>query len=911
MKQVICLLMLLWINNTSIYAQRAGCENDKCGDGYGEIITNFNGLAVFSNGSSCTGTEYGCKQCTEFIERYYDHTDWTGNANVWFYQTKVEERHMVGRTNGGSIPPVIGNIPVFTGSKYGHVSLVYSVDFDKNEVKIIDQNRDVKYPTRNLNLVITGSNDVKQYTVASIGGSYTLKGWLSVKVGYKHDGSYSQAVIDAYNVYDEKLGWPVAIEYTRYPYLSEWGSSTDPNTFVWAQFFMQPDPERDRFDPDGVTAIILNENLSPQQAFVVQGGFLKYFKDNDGSHTVGRPLNNEYQHSNFSIPDFGTVHVMQDFENDGKQLFLAWNGTYIEGSVKLFRKSDFSEVEYIVIGQFPSEGIEGFSEATIKPLFEAMRDEFMSAYGINPTDVVPYDNGGSAYVHKWEHQGDWLIVQDVLLKDAGLTHEKSLFVLSGDQTAVYIMKEGFYWLFMEHDGLHNVGVPLGNESLVDSENGIVIQRFDKAKARWDASTGTLALTTYTGDPISKNQVAILDTRPSAKPVAAAKLASDQTEIWHHGVRVGYAPLIVDLYEEFTYTYTAKKPGQLDVVFSFNVTQDGFLVIPEEDGIVFVETQIPFVWPGDTNNDRRVSIADVLPIGVYWHESGPMREVGGCGWNAQTVTLWDFESAMYADADGSGQVDAQEISCIGLNWGKTLSSAKPVTLKEGNGSLDYAVHENPAMYDITVHVRDVENLFGISFIVNYVPIDDISGIEANVGDLFGEDSLFFVHTDYDTGEISVAISRKNGQLSVNGNGIVTQIKVPRSSSQAIQFKIVEIQGNDSQGNSFTLVSEPATAIQNGSRIIPQEFLLSQSYPNPFNSNAVVRYELPKPAMVQLTIYDILGQPIHTLVKEQQSAGVYEVRWDGRDDKGKEAGSGLYLYRLNTETYHQTRRMVLLR
>jgi len=319
-----------------------------------------------------------------------------------------------------------------------------------------------------------------------------------------------------------------------------------------------------------------------------------------------------------------------------------------------------------------------------------------------------------------------------------------------------------------------------------------------------------------------------------------------------------------------------------------------------------------IWPGDTNNDGRVNIADVLPIGVFWHETGTERPVP-CQWGRHIISAWESKNATYADADGSGRVDVQEVPCIGINWGQIhdVANAKLATLKEGNGSLDYDVHENPTMYDITVYARNVENLFGISFIANYAPIYDISGIEARGGDLFGEDALFFVHTDYDTGEISVAISRKNGQFPVNGNGIIAHIKVPRSSSQTTQFKIVSIQGNDSQGNSFTLASGPATAIQNESRFILQEFSLSQNYPNPFNSNAVIRYELPELAMVQLIIYDILGQPVRTLVEKQQSTGGYEVNWDGRDDRGKEVGSSLYFYRLNTETYHQTRRMVLLR
>ena len=90
-----------------------------------------------------------------------------------------------------------------------------------------------------------------------------------------------------------------------------------------------------------------------------------------------------------------------------------------------------------------------------------------------------------------------------------------------------------------------------------------------------------------------------------------------------------------------------------------------------------------------------------------------------------------------------------------------------------------------------------------------------------------------------------------------------------------------------------------------------FQLSQNYPNPFNPTTTINYQLPKSAQVVLTIYNLLGQEITKLVNESQSVGEHVVQWDGRDHDGNEVSSGVYLYRLNAGSFHQTSRMLLLR
>jgi hypothetical protein len=94
-------------------------------------------------------------------------------------------------------------------------------------------------------------------------------------------------------------------------------------------------------------------------------------------------------------------------------------------------------------------------------------------------------------------------------------------------------------------------------------------------------------------------------------------------------------------------------------------------------------------------------------------------------------------------------------------------------------------------------------------------------------------------------------------------------------------------------------------------VPRTYSLSQNYPNPFNPVTQIRYALPKSTGVKLTIYNILGKEIATLIDVQQEPGYYQVFWDGRDELGRDACSGIYFYRLKAGDFTSVRRMVLIR
>ncbi|MBT6939770.1 MAG: T9SS type A sorting domain-containing protein, partial [Candidatus Marinimicrobia bacterium] len=94
-------------------------------------------------------------------------------------------------------------------------------------------------------------------------------------------------------------------------------------------------------------------------------------------------------------------------------------------------------------------------------------------------------------------------------------------------------------------------------------------------------------------------------------------------------------------------------------------------------------------------------------------------------------------------------------------------------------------------------------------------------------------------------------------------------------------------------------------------IPEVYALRQNYPNPFNPVTTLRYDLPEEALVNITIYDMMGRVVKTMVNSQQNAGYKSIQWNATTDEGKPVSAGLYLYTIQAGEFRQTKKMVLLK
>jgi hypothetical protein len=104
------------------------------------------------------------------------------------------------------------------------------------------------------------------------------------------------------------------------------------------------------------------------------------------------------------------------------------------------------------------------------------------------------------------------------------------------------------------------------------------------------------------------------------------------------------------------------------------------------------------------------------------------------------------------------------------------------------------------------------------------------------------------------------------------------------------------------DSFTLDNE---------LVSPISFSLGVNYPNPFNPSTTIEYSIAEPSFVDLSIFDASGRLVKTLISESKVADSYSVSWDGRNDSGVSVSAGMYLYKIDTGSFVETKKMLLVK
>jgi hypothetical protein len=135
---------------------------------------------------------------------------------------------------------------------------------------------------------------------------------------------------------------------------------------------------------------------------------------------------------------------------------------------------------------------------------------------------------------------------------------------------------------------------------------------------------------------------------------------------------------------------------------------------------------------------------------------------------------------------------------------------------------------------------------------------------------------------------------------------------------VKVENISITLKDETGKEIDVVLEPGEEIiiennlinkllvLSGEIVAPIEYALEQNYPNPFNPSTTIKFAVPKESNVNLSIYNVLGELVSTLVNEQMKAGYYEYELNSSS-----LASGVYLYRITADDFVETKKMVLLR
>ena len=103
----------------------------------------------------------------------------------------------------------------------------------------------------------------------------------------------------------------------------------------------------------------------------------------------------------------------------------------------------------------------------------------------------------------------------------------------------------------------------------------------------------------------------------------------------------------------------------------------------------------------------------------------------------------------------------------------------------------------------------------------------------------------------------------------------------------------------------------TGIGDDLEVLPTKFALHQNFPNPFNPSTTIKYDLKSKVDVTLTIYNVLGQKVRTLLNTNQTAGYQKVVWDGLNEYGEQVSTGVYIYRIEAGDFVKSRKMVFMK
>jgi len=200
-------------------------------------------------------------------------------------------------------------------------------------------------------------------------------------------------------------------------------------------------------------------------------------------------------------------------------------------------------------------------------------------------------------------------------------------------------------------------------------------------------------------------------------------------------------------------------------------------------------------------------------------------------------------------------------------------------------------------------------------------EEVAGIEIDLSFDPSQVEVQEISTTLRTGNLGLYYHIESGKVKIGmvdiygantlapGEGAILNIKFQKNKTQAgtSSARIDDAIVVNTMAEELDVQIEPNKVI----RSIPQTFSLAQNYPNPFNARTVIKYSLPKDSKVEITIYNILGRKVKTLVNEHQKAGYKTVIWDGKNQKGNEVATGVYFYRITADDFVQSKKMLLLK
>jgi len=326
-------------------------------------------------------------------------------------------------------------------------------------------------------------------------------------------------------------------------------------------------------------------------------------------------------------------------------------------------------------------------------------------------------------------------------------------------------------------------------------------------------------------------------------------------------------------------------SRLELAFG---THTGMLSVTSNGGDQDIPVLIRNLQKGDVNGDGDQNILDILLLISFINE----------------IRIPTADEFFCADCNGDDLHNIQDIVQL-IQWinGAPLlriqATAAPVRLTVASSAAE-------GVENLSFRLSTSQNVAGIQLRLR---LDSNAAIPR---DLIRCGAATFDYSIMQSGnELLILIYSSKGALFGAGEHLLLDLPIKRGTRLDLPdaYAIEEAVCADPLANVLPL--EIQTQGMPESNRQPGSYALGQNYPNPFNSATHFTYSAPAASRITITIYNAVGQAIRTLWSGQRESGVYALEWDGTDDSGAAAASGLYFCILRANQFTEVRKMALLR
>jgi len=253
---------------------------------------------------------------------------------------------------------------------------------------------------------------------------------------------------------------------------------------------------------------------------------------------------------------------------------------------------------------------------------------------------------------------------------------------------------------------------------------------------------------------------------------------------------------------------------------------------------------------------------------------------------------DYEGILYGDVSGNW-VGGDDLLAVRSNdFGSLLKvQVKEIVVKPGEE------------FVLPIELTDLSEIYSAEFSLTY----DANWLEAKKVSLSELTSGYMLEDRITYDQIRIALAGAK-PVSGNGNliGITFKVSDKVKPGDRTEIKLLNLRVNESQVMELNL-----NYVVLVGALVPEKFSLSQNRPNPFNPVTSIEYSIPVRSNVVLEVYNLLGQKVVTLVNEEQEAGAHQAIWDGKDKVGNSVSSGIYFYRMKSDSFSEVKKMVLMK